>query len=87
MVISDREILGEELRRACRLVVRHGIARAGHPDDDVIVLNLDQKTPAQHFSSPAESLTAPRGVEFPASALPCSLKLLPNVREMQTKIG
>ena len=31
-----REMPSEELRRAARLVVRHGIARAGQTDDDLI---------------------------------------------------
>jgi hypothetical protein len=69
MIIFEREILSEKLRRVRRFMVHHGIARARHPNDDEAVLNFDQKTPAEHFWSPEERRTSQWGPGFPASAL------------------
>ena len=52
MIIPQGQASREELSRVCDPVIGRCIARAGDPDDNMVVLDLDHHAPAQQWSPP-----------------------------------
>jgi hypothetical protein len=51
MIVPQGEVPREEFSRVCDPVIGCGIARAGDPDDNMVVLNLDHEAFAQQWLS------------------------------------
>ena len=52
MIVPQGQVSSDEFSRVCDPVIGRGVARAGDPDDNMVVLNLDHEALAQQWSSP-----------------------------------
>jgi hypothetical protein len=52
MIVPQGQVSREKFSRVCNPIIGRGIARAGNPHDNMVVLNLDQESLAQQWSPP-----------------------------------